>query len=217
MTFAERIDAARKRLHRRKANRERKRRQHQGGKARREARAVRALRRAIRHLVAIVNAPRQMYDSVTISEIPSGAEAVAGYVNGHYHTFPSLKALFPRARKVSIAVSADADAKVLDIERGNAVPDEAPGWFRRHDHKRYGTPVFYTMASQVEAVEDALAAVGIERREYIVWSSHVGAGKHLCGPRTCGYGHRQAEATQWTWTALGRNLDESVLTPAFWA
>jgi hypothetical protein len=214
MTFQGALDAARKQIRKRKANRDRKRARHQGPKARREARAVRTLRRRVRHLLAIVSAPRVMFDSVTVSGLPADAPAVAGYVNGLYANVAELARRFPKRRRKTIAVTASVDAHVLDIETGDATPDEAPGWVARHDHKKYGTPILYTMASQVEAVEDAMGAAGYKRSEYHIWSAHVGAGKHLCGPKSCGYGHTKAEGTQWDWR---EQWDESVLRPAFWS
>ena len=38
---------------------------------------------------------------------------------------------------------------------------------------------------------------------------------HLCAPGACGYGTGQADGTQWTQTALGLNLDRSILLPDF--
>src|SRR5581483_10825841 len=72
-----------------------------------------------------------MYDSVTAWQIPPDAPAVAGYVDGMYCWSAQDWARFPNALKVTIATSAAHDAMVLDVERWDATPDEAPGWIAR--------------------------------------------------------------------------------------
>jgi hypothetical protein len=58
------------------------------------------------------------------SAIPKTAEAVAGYVGGHWPTYNQLVKDFPHAHKLSIAVFASEDADCLDIEKGDATPDQ---------------------------------------------------------------------------------------------
>jgi hypothetical protein len=197
-------------LRQRKHNRERHRRLKHGRRAQREARAVRAIRARIKALVDLLAAPRTMYDAVTVGNIPKDAKAVAGYVNGRYQTWPSLQSLFPNARKVSIAISVEADADVLDVEPGDAVNSEAPGWFKRKRTNRG----FYTSASNAQALVDTLTAAGIDRKRYSLWTAHY-TDSHVCGPKTCGYLHStSADATQWT--THGETVDESVVKPSFW-
>lgn len=209
-----RLDRLRDRLHRRKHNRERKRRLHQGHRARREARAVRKLR----HLIVLALAPRRMYDAVTVGNIPPRARAVAGYVDGLYQTWPSVLHDFPHARHISIAISADAMADCLDVEPGDATNAEAPGWYRRFkaaaakNKQPHRKPVFYTSASNVAALIAELARHGIDRHEYLIWAAHYTDHRHVCSPRACGY--PAAEATQWT--THGETVDESKLTARFW-
>ncbi len=208
----------RKRIRRRIRNRDRKRDLKQGARARREARAIRRLRRRLEQLLAFLAAPRVMYDSVTVSEIPTSARAAAGYVGGSWPTFESgdLRRHLPRARLVSIAVASRHDAEALDVEPGDATPADAPAWVRRQQARDIPRPIVYASASEMVAVLAALAAAGIRREDVRVWTAHVGAGKHICGPASCGLINTKADATQWTWTALGRNLDESVCRPSFW-
>lgn len=72
---------------------------------------------------------RTMFDSVNPARIPRDAEIVAGYVNGTYKWSDSDWALFPNSVHVGIAVRASFNGgEVLDIERGDATPTEAPGW-----------------------------------------------------------------------------------------
>lgn len=89
---------------------------------------------------------RTMFDSITPSTIPADAEMVAGYVNGYWPTFADVCQRFPNARHVSIAVTVVADAQVLDVEPGNARPDQAPAWVERQ-RARGGDPTVYCMQS----------------------------------------------------------------------
>lgn len=152
-----------------------------------------------------------MYDSVTISEIPPNPPAVAGYVDGTYRNYDELVAAFPNAHHLSIAVSVSGRARCLDVEPGDATAAEAAGWLKSA-YVGPGVPVFYTSASVIGQLTAALAQAGIARSSYLVWSAHYTL-EHICSPQTCGY--PQADGTQWTDRALGRNLDQSVLSDAF--
>lgn len=155
---------------------------------------------------------RLMYDSIDISQIPADAGAVAGYVNGRWPTFTKLARF--KANRLSIAVSANADAACLDVERGDATPAQAPGWVHRQHERGEPRPVIYASRDAMGDVLRELAAGGIARGNVRLWSAHYGLGPHICGPVTCGAGF-QADATQWTDKALGRNLDESLLADGF--
>lgn len=198
-------------LHQRKHNRERKRRLKQGRKAHREGVAIRKLRDRIKIAVARATAPKKMYDATSVGNIPKNARAVAGYVNGNYTTFPSLKSLFPRARRVSIAVTSHVKAEILDVEPGDATNADAARWFREQNPHR--KPGFYTSASNANDLVKTLAAAGIKRSAYRLWTAHY-TDKHICGPHTCGYLLEDADATQWT--THGETVDESVVKPSFW-
>jgi hypothetical protein len=211
----ERVKAA---IRARKHNRDRKRRLKQGHRARREARAIRSLRREAKRILAFLSAPRKMYDSVTVSEIPADASAAGGFVGGSWPTYESgeLRKRCPRARLVSIAVGSSHQAECLDVEPGDATPGDAPSWVRQQHARGIERPAVYAAAGEMGAVLFALDAAGIHPDEYRVWTAHVGAGKHLCGPSTCGLISVKAHATQWTWESGGHNLDESVVRPGFW-
>jgi hypothetical protein len=156
-----------------------------------------------------------MYDSVTISEIPAKAQAVAGYVNGRYQTFPQLKANFPHAHRLSIAVSASADAECLDVESGDATNDQAPSWVLRQLKRGVKRPVVYTSLSNADTLLRYLAIHGIKRNQIRLWTAHYTGSAHRC-TADCGFGlHEKADATQWSNTALGRNLDVSLCAPDF--
>jgi len=164
--------------------------------------------------------PTVMYDDVNLALIPKDAQAVAGYVGGHWPTFSRLRAMFPGARKrVSIAVSASEDADILDVESGDATNDQAAAWFKRQHIQRTPAshPGFYTSVSNVAALTDTLSQAGIPRSSYKLWTAHYTDVAHLCSSKCYRGMPTTADATQYTDHALGRSLDASVVTPAFFS
>src|SRR5262245_7175275 len=89
-----------------------------------------------------------MYDSVTVSEIPPDADAAAGYTSGNWPTWLTIKS-GPWPRKLSIAVTASHDdAECLDVEPGDAEPEQAPGWVQRAKQRGIQKPVLYASLSR---------------------------------------------------------------------
>lgn len=159
--------------------------------------------------------PTVMYDSVTISNMPANSPAVAGYVGGRYPTFQYLAARFPHAKRLSVAVASYIDAACLDIEPGDAPVYLAPVWFKRQLKRGVKKPALYTSASQVAALVATMARAGYKRDQYLLWTAHYTGHAHLCSS-ACGFGiTTTADATQWTDKALGRSLDQSLLSPVF--
>jgi hypothetical protein len=149
----------------------------------------------------------RMGDSVVVANIPAGLDAVAGYVGGYWPTYDRLVAAFPGCRHLSIAVTAGQRADCLDVEAGDASPDQVPGWLARWQPGNTRMPVVYTSASNAAAVA---AAVG-DRSRYLLWSAHY-AHPHICGPAP-GCGYPAADGTQWT--DHGGAWDESALADDF--
>jgi hypothetical protein len=157
-----------------------------------------------------------MFDAVEIDQIPGDASAVAGYVNGNYVTFGQLSVKFPKAHRLSIAVTAEADADALDVEPGDAVYGQVPAWYRRQKARGAARPVIYASVSlMTTGILPVLKQAGIARSDVRLWSAHYTYSPHLCGSASCGAMPVQADATQWTDQALGRNLDQSVLAADF--
>jgi hypothetical protein len=154
----------------------------------------------------------EMFDSVD-SDIPTHATAKAGYVAGNFPTwneqwFKDIQAKYA----LSIAVQADEDAMMLDVEAGDATDEQAPGWLERR--KAAGEKGdFYRQASAVMGLIHTLDAAGHKFGvDYYVVTAHYTGVPHICGPQ-CGFGiDRQMHGTQWTDHALGRNLDESLVS-----
>lgn len=203
----------RKRIRRRKHNRDVHRRKHEGHRARREVRAIRRLRKVFYALAS----PKLQYDSVSVQNIPRTARAAAYYVDGKYANEREVKAQAPLARYTSIAVFAHNNADCLDIEPGNATVADAPGWYRRQRHlKPHRKPIFYIGAATADELVRTLAASNIWRNDYILWTAHYGAGKHFCGEGSCPYAHAAGHVDATQFTTNNETLDESVCHPSFW-
>lgn len=155
-----------------------------------------------------------MFDSISVSQLPAGTGyCYAGYVNGNWPTYRQVVASFPGHHVLSIAVNSGADADCLDVENGDASPGQAAGWFARQLARGVPRPCIYASASVIGTIISLMGAAGISRGSVRFWSAHYGAGLHLCGPGSCGWS--AADGTQWTSSAMGRNLDQSVLLDNF--
>lgn len=152
------------------------------------------------------------YDSVDISAIPKNPQVVMCYDDGKFRNVDMARRLFPHAHVLRIAVFAKDDGDVLDVERGDASPGEAPGWFERQAHNGVWRPCIYMSRSVMPEVQKAMEDFHIPRAEYRLWSASYdtdASGHHF--PHI----DPGADGTQWTDNALGRNLDESLLLPTF--
>jgi hypothetical protein len=76
-----------------------------------------------------------MYDSTNAADVPSGGSLYAGYINGKYQSYYGMVQRFGTNNVLSITVMAHTGltdgwvaADILDIESGDALPSEAPGW-----------------------------------------------------------------------------------------
>lgn len=141
-----------------------------------------------------------MFDSVDVSQIPSQPVAVAGYVGGHWPTIHELYKKYPHAKKLSIAVNKDEIAECLDVEKGDAEPKDAVMFVRR-ERMRVKRPCVYADRSTMPQVINALNAAGIDRSGYRLWEADVTDEPHI---------NEDVDACQWTFTALHKNLDQSL-------
>jgi hypothetical protein len=113
---------------------------------------------------------RLMYDSVIVSTIPKTATLVAGYIDGHYANVNAMKAAFPHATVVQIAVFSHTDAgHVLDVETGDATPAESVSWVQMR--RRAGAdPTVYCNTSVLPQVIAAFKSAGVAQPHY--WIAH---------------------------------------------
>jgi len=145
---------------------------------------------------------RVMYDTVTASVIPSGAQMVAGYDDGAYRWSAADWARFPNAVHVHIAVHPSTNSgHVLDVERGDASPSEAPGWvlMRRQAGQH---PTVYCSLAVWDAVRAAFRAAGVVEPEYWI-AAYPGIGAKLYPGSVA---HQYADVGP-----AGENVDVSVV------
>lgn len=121
---------------------------------------------------------RLMYDAVTPSNVPQNAQMVAGYIDGNYQSYAGLVALFPNAVHVPIAVHASTNnGVVLDVETGDATPDQAPGWVTMRRSAGVD-PTVYCSLSVWSAVRGAFINQGVAEPHYWI-AAYPGIGSAL--------------------------------------
>lgn len=180
------------------------------------------IRRKKKPVPAPVPAPQpviiHMFDDVNVALIPKNAQAVAGYVDGHWATWQKVEQEFPAAKKVRIAVFGQDNGDALDVEPGDASILQAPAWVKRQNASWSKSkhdvvlPVVYTAVSWAQNLVNALSKAGLKQGvHYLLWTAHYdpAKGEHICSS-SCGFGFKGvADATQYTDHAKGVSLDES--------
>lgn len=156
-----------------------------------------------------------MYDATNVANIPNKALYIAGYVGGIWTTYPLLQKQFPKATLLSIAINVSENAQCLDVETGDATIADVYYWLNRQTSLKVYRPVIYIEVSKLDLLMLTMNANGFSRSQYRLWTAHYGQGEHICGPATCKETKTAADGTQWTKTANGINLDQSVLLPNF--
>ena len=113
---------------------------------------------------------RTCYDSTSAADLPADAAMVAGYINGTYKWSDADWARFPTQIKVRIATNAQTDdGEVLDVETGDALPHEAPGWVLMR--RAAGVdPTVYCNLSNVDALRAEFRQRAIPEPHY--WLAH---------------------------------------------
>jgi hypothetical protein len=160
-----------------------------------------------------------MYDTAVNDQFPAGAAAYAAYVDGGVGNQPNyayIVSAFPKALHLSIALSAANNADALDVEPGASSPSDIPGWYARQVARGIQRPVIYASVSAMnDTILPLLSQAGIARARTRLWTAHYGLGQHICGPGSCGALSIDADGTQWTSSAMGLVLDQSLLLEGF--
>lgn len=140
-----------------------------------------------------MNTLKLMYDSISPGTIPPNAAIVGGYADGHWAWPARAWSRFPDAKRVSIFTSADhdldpgiaVDVFCLDVERGDATPDEAPAWVeKQRGLGREGRIWTYTSVSNWPFVRQAFKSQGIAESWYwIAWYNNNGCLDDVVGAR----------------------------------
>jgi hypothetical protein len=159
-----------------------------------------------------------MFDTAYNDQFPAGAAAYAGYVDGDIGNQPNYSHIvsnFPKAQHLSITLNAGSNADALDVESGAATASEVPAWYDRQVARGLKRPVIYASASTMNSeILPVLSEAGIKRASTRLWTAHYD-GEHICGPGTCGALSVNADGTQWTSSARGLVLDQSLLLGDF--
>lgn len=159
-----------------------------------------------------------MLDSIYAGNLPAGADAYLGYVDGNWADFQAEVARFPHAHVLSMAVFPRDDAVGCDREPGDLALGDIAVWVKRQIARGVWRPVVYASASNMGACIAALDSARIFRPDVRLLSAHYGAGKHICGSDTCGLVSVDMDGTQWRDNAPGAGgslVDESVLLDDF--
>jgi hypothetical protein len=113
-----------------------------------------------------------MYDAVDATKIPANAQVAAGYVDGLYKWSDLWWERFSAATTlVRIAVFAQTnDGDFLDVERGNANPEQAPAWVTMRRNAGHRAPAVYMNIATWPQVRHAFATQKVAEPLYIVAS-----------------------------------------------
>ena len=147
--------------------------------------------------------PATIYDSVTPSSIPAGAQA-AVYSDGAYAASPAQVAGHANTLWIDTNGS-NPSANALDVEPGDATPQQAAAWVQQ---KLTGTPdqnaIVYTMRSEWQATKDAISALPPQMQSHVKW--------WIADPTGVNHVVPGSDATQWYW---GQSYDITTANPGF--
>lgn len=157
---------------------------------------------ALEHSTFASAATATMYDSVTVSTVPANPFALAGYVGGRWQTFLPMRHTWPRAHTISIAISSSEHADCLDVEPGDATPGLVVGWVRVELRLGWPHPCVYSdWWEWTHEIRWRLSSAGL-LAIVLKWDADYTHVAHI----DPGF-----DATQWTSTCFGRNLDCSLV------
>jgi hypothetical protein len=133
-----------------------------------------------------------VYDSIEANQIPAFAQAAAGYAAGGGNRFPDFNAIVARfphlaavGRLLSYAVNTQVKAHILDMEAGDANPDQFPAWHAEMVHAGVWNPGGYASRDTWDRfLERIVERAGIRdmRRVIADWTGHphIPPGYHMC-------------------------------------
>lgn len=159
-----------------------------------------------------------MYDGISVlaagiaRQFPY-APKVAGYINGRYAWSQAQWNLFPHTDHVHITVRPTANAgDVLDVEIGDATPEQTHGWIAMRNAAGLFRPTIYCNYSTVPAVRRSTGnfILGVD---YDIWVAKYDG--FSTAPPMVGPGNLSARfaAKQWESTA---EWDKSAVYDTSW-
>jgi hypothetical protein len=147
--------------------------------------------------------PSTIYDSVTASSIPAGADA-AVYADGSYQATTASVAGHKHVLWIDTNGSR-TDASVLDVEPGDATPAGAAAWVKaKLTATPHATAIVYTFKSDWAPTIAAIDTLPASMQSHVkYWIADPTGTPHILPG---------AAATQWYW---GANYDISNAQPGF--
>lgn len=143
---------------------------------------------------------RTMYDGISVLAPGIAAafpevEMIARYLNGGYAWGEAQIGLFPAAEHVTISVTAAAnEGDVLDVESGDATPDQTAGWIAMRKASGLYRPTIYCSRSVIPAVRIGTGPF-ILGKDYDIWvADYTGTAHQVTAP---GLPAAVCAATQW--------------------
>src|SRR5215469_783157 len=127
---------------------------------------------------------RRMWDGINadagvIRGLWQSGDLVGFYVAGNTYIWTlAERALFPATALVSITLTANAQADVLDVERGGATPQECAGWIAMMKAKGYHKPTIYCSRLTIPAVRQGTGWY-ILGQDYDIWCADYTGSPHL--------------------------------------
>lgn len=135
---------------------------------------------------------RTMFDSTNARDIPVNAALVAGYANGRYAWSPADWKRWVAQSHVVISVDAWYHAAlVLDVEFGDARPEQVNGWIIGAEKATGWTPTLYGTKSTLDRCKVLVAQGKLEADYWLAeWTRvpHLPAGYAACQYAAPGHG-----------------------------
>ena len=157
---------------------------------------------------------RTMYDSTTAGDCPDDGDLYAGYIDGHYNDYGAMVEAFPGKEHVRISVNAfGPDADVLDVDNGDATPEQAPGWVSRQHAAGVAVPTVYCNRGNEGAIDQALHDAGIATDRVAFWLATLD-GEEVTGTTAHGYAIVACQIEGQAMT--GKHYDRSVVYDDGW-
>lgn len=168
----------------------------------------------------------RMADSTDASRVPELFDAYAGYVDGHWRSYPDLRARFPRPTPILSITTLGGDAMCVDCERGDVTLADAAHWIaqrlpatvrqrspflaiRTSRTPPINRPCIYIQVALIAEFQAELSRLvgDVPRETYRVWGAHWTSTQPSTPPAGC-------DAIQWR-SCPGPGYDLSVITPEF--
>lgn len=158
-----------------------------------------------------------VYDSTDVSAIPDDAQGIAAYADGQYANVLAADERFGRARVLTVTVRSNPLADIADCEQWDMTPLETAVWIARARSARSRRPIVYVELAGLPDLVEQLAAHGVPRDWYRLWSAHWTDAPHICDA-ACGLGDLEPPGmTQYASLPAGRRVDVSLTTRGWWA